>query len=169
MKIGIISDTHGFIDDKVIKHLQGCDEIWHGGDWGSGVEERLESIAPLRGVYGNIDGQHIRTRFPKFLAFGIEGFRVLMTHIIGSGTRIGEETHQHIERNKPDILIHGHSHILKIERNKQFGFIQINPGAAGRHGFHHVRTLVRMDIENKKIREMYVVELGPRAEIGGEL
>lgn len=160
---GVLSDTHGYVDDHMLKHLSGADEIWHAGDFGGiAVADRLQTLGPLRGVYGNIDGQDIRQVFPEFLSFECAGIRVLMTHIGGNPSSYPAQVRNQIRDHRPDLFICGHSHILKVA--PAASCLHLNPGAAGRHGFHHVRTMVLLTIDGGKIRHLDVVELGPRSE-----
>ncbi|MDB5264261.1 MAG: YfcE family phosphodiesterase [Adhaeribacter sp.] len=163
MKIGLISDTHGYLDEQILKHLQECDEIWHAGDFGTAeVSDALAAIAPLRGVYGNIDGQQIRIIHPKTQRFTAAGLDVLMTHIGGYPGKYHPDIRALIRANPPKLFITGHSHILKIMPDKALHLLHINPGAAGRHGFHLMRTLVKFGIQAGKIENLQVVELGKR-------
>lgn len=166
MKIGLISDTHHFLDPQVHELFKGCDEIWHAGDFGTiAIADELKTIAPLIGVFGNIDGFDIRSEYPQTLDFEREGFRIMMTHIGGNCGRYALTVRGKIESCPPNIFICGHSHILKIARDKQCGnMIFINPGAAGKQGFHHMRTLVTFHLEKGRIFDMQVVNLGPRVE-----
>ncbi|MBF8963947.1 metallophosphoesterase family protein [Pontibacter sp. FD36] len=165
MKIGLLSDTHDYMDDQILRHLADRDEIWHAGDFGTAmVAERLSEVAPLRGVYGNIDGQDIRSLYPKVLRFNANGLDVLMTHIGGYPGKYHPDIRQEIKANPPGLYITGHSHILKIMTDKSLNnLLHINPGAAGRHGFHKVRTMVRFAIDNGQVRDLQVIELGKRA------
>jgi len=161
MKIGLISDTHSYFDPKIKEYFADCDEIWHAGDFGnSSIVDELKKIAPVRGVYGNIDGQDIRYEYPHDLRFEIEGLDVLMTHIGGNPGRYAIPVRKIIETNPPDVFICGHSHILKIARDKNGGnFLFINPGAAGRHGFQVQRTIVRFEISDGSITNLEVIIL----------
>jgi len=164
MKIGLISDTHSYLDDQILWHLQDCDEIWHAGDFGTlTISDRLATLAPLRGVYGNIDDQQIRSLHPKVQRFNLNGTDVLMTHIGGYPGKYHPDIRAEIKANPPDLFISGHSHILKIMPDKSLPkLLHINPGAAGRHGFHNVRTLVKFNLAAGKITNLQVVELGKR-------
>ena len=164
MKIGLLSDTHSYLDDQILRHLQDCDEIWHAGDFGTvSVSETLAAAAPLRGVYGNIDDQQIRSLHPKVNRFNVHGLEVLITHIGGYPGKYHPEIKNEIKANPPHLFISGHSHILKIMPDKRLpGLLHINPGAAGRHGFHTVRTLVKFTLVAGKITNLQVVELGKR-------
>jgi len=168
-KIGIISDTHGYLDERIIHHLKDRDEIWHAGDWGGiEVSDKLAAIAELKGVYGNIDGREIRLSYPKVLRFNCEGIHVLMTHIGGYPGKYAQDIRDEIKSNPPNLFICGHSHIVKIMRDPKSGLLHINPGAAGKSGFHKVRTLVLLDIEGSQIKNLRVVELGPKSDIASE-
>ena len=164
MKIGLLSDTHSYLDDRILRHLQPCDEIWHGGDFGDvAVSEALAALAPLRGVYGNIDDQQIRLLHPKVQRFTAAGLDVLMTHIGGYPGRYHPDIRPQIKAKPPQLFISGHSHILRIMPDKTAPpLLHINPGAAGRQGFHRVRTLVKFEIQEGRILNLQVVELGPR-------
>ncbi|MHA6248033.1 metallophosphoesterase family protein [Pontibacter sp. CAU 1760] len=164
-KIGLLSDTHSYLDDQILRLLSDRDEIWHAGDFGTAeVSERLSAIAPLRGVYGNIDGADVRQLYPKVERFAVEGLDVLMTHIGGYPGKYHPDVRELIKANPPQLYITGHSHILKVMPDKKLGnLLHINPGAAGKHGFHKVRTMVRFAIENGKIQDLQVIELGKRA------
>ncbi len=164
MKIGLLSDTHGFLDPAVFKHFAECDEIWHAGDIGDfSVYEELKKYKPLRGVFGNIDGTRIRNEFPEIQKFEVEGVRIFMIHIGGYPGSYAKNIKEKLIRYKPHLFISGHSHILKVQRDPKINnMLHINPGAAGKYGFHVVRTLVRFDINNGKISNLEVIELGPR-------
>ncbi|MDG1477155.1 MAG: metallophosphoesterase family protein [Vicingaceae bacterium] len=163
MRIGLISDTHGYLDPKVEKYFKECDEIWHLGDVGNiDVIKELTKIKPVRGVYGNIDGQDIRKVFPKELKFKCEEVKVWLVHIGGYPNRYAKDVKKRIEFNAPDLFITGHSHILKVMYDKKLNLLHINPGAAGKSGFHKVKTLVRFTIDQKEIKDLEVIELGPK-------
>ncbi len=164
-RIGLISDTHGHHDERIAHYLSECDEIWHAGDIGTpAVSDELSKIKPYRAVYGNIDGDVLRRMHPVEQHFTLEGFTVWMTHIAGTPGRYSKGIPDLIRLRKPNLLICGHSHILKVERDKRFNFLYMNPGAAGIHGFHKVRTLLRFTLNAGKIEDLEVVELGPRAK-----
>ncbi|MBC5773170.1 metallophosphoesterase family protein [Pontibacter sp. KCTC 32443] len=165
MKIGLLSDTHSYIDDQIIRLLTGCDEIWHAGDFGSiEVSDRLNQIAPLRGVYGNIDDATIRLVHPKVNRFIVEGLDVMMTHIGGYPGKYHPDVRNEIKANPPQLYITGHSHILKVMTDNSLkNLLHLNPGAAGKHGFHTMRTMMRFDINNGKVENLQVIELGKRA------
>lgn len=162
--IGIISDTHGYVDDRILHYLAKSDEIWHAGDIGDpGVISSLETIAPVRAVYGNIDGGSLRQVYPLDAVFQTGGLQVYITHIAGTPGRYPARVAQKIREVKPAVFVCGHSHICVVKQNPAFGLLHINPGAAGMHGFHKVRTLIRMTIDSGTIGKLEVVELGPRS------
>lgn len=164
MKIGILSDTHGYLDEKVFDYFKECDEIWHAGDVGDiAVTDKLKGFKKLRCVYGNIDGGEVRKEFKETIRFVAGGLVVLMTHIGGKPYVYPPNIRFELDRNPPDIFVCGHSHILKVGYDKKLNFLYINPGACGKHGFHKVRTLIRFEIVNKEMRNMEVIELGIRA------
>lgn len=164
MKVAIISDTHGYLDAQIKKHLASCDEIWHAGDLGgSGLVEELEAIRPTRGVYGNIDGDEVRKAWPEWLEWNCEGLKIVMLHIGGRPPRYARDVLPALKRKRPDVFICGHSHILCVKRDPVNGWMYINPGAAGRHGFHKVRTLLLLEVEGGALKDLKVVELGSRS------
>lgn len=158
-KIGLLSDTHGWLNPKVFDFFKDCDEIWHVGDIGSAdVANALSTFKPLRAVYGNIDGQEIRQMFPKVQIFSVEDVKVIMTHIGGYPNRYEAGIKDLIIQEKPDIFISGHSHILKVMNDHNLHLLHINPGAAGNSGFHKVITMIRFQIDGKNISNMEVYE-----------
>jgi putative phosphoesterase len=160
VRIGLISDTHGFLDDSVFKHFKDCDEIWHAGDFGTiELGDKLAEFKPLRGVYGNIDGKELRQTFPGNLRFSIEGLDVWITHIGGYPDRYSMPVKKEIYSNPPDLFICGHSHILKVIFDKKINCLHLNPGAAGKQGWHKVRTLMRFAIDEGKVKDLEVIEL----------
>jgi len=160
-RIGLLSDTHGWWDERYAKHFAECDEIWHAGDIGSMLlVERLQEIAPLRAVYGNIDGGDVRRMFTEVYRFRCEEVEVVMTHIGGYPGRYSPNIYKLLVKNPPQLFISGHSHILKVMYDRQLGCLHINPGAAGIQGFQTVRTLVRFTVDGKEIKDLEVVELG---------
>jgi putative phosphoesterase len=165
MKIGLLSDTHSYLDDRILALLQGCDEIWHAGDFGTAaVSERLAEVAPIRGVYGNIDAADVRALHPKNLRFDCEGLDVLMTHIGGYPGKYAPEVRAMLKEHPPGLFICGHSHILKVMPDPKNGnLLHLNPGAAGRHGFHQMRTMLRFEVLAGKVQHLQVIELGKRA------
>ncbi len=159
-RIGLLSDTHGWWDERYAKHFAECDEIWHAGDIGSMLlVERLQEIAPLRAVYGNIDGGDVRRMFTEVYRFRCEEVEVVMTHIGGYPGHYSPAIYKKLVANPPQLFISGHSHILKVMYDKQLGCLHINPGAAGIQGFQTVRTLVRFTVDGKEIKDLEVVEL----------
>ncbi len=159
-RIGILSDTHSWWDEKFAHHFADCDEIWHAGDIGNEIIiNRLEEICPVRAVYGNIDGQEIRHRFSEVLRFTIEECTVLMKHIGGYPGKYDPSIRAEIYKEHPKLFIAGHSHILKIQHDKLIDTLHINPGAAGRQGWQHVRTLVKLTIDGKDFKDIEVIEL----------
>lgn len=159
-KIGLLSDTHAYWDEKFRQYFAGCDEIWHAGDIGNmTILNQLETIAPVRAVYGNVDDHHLRTICPKILRFRIEEIEVLLTHIGGYPGRYAPEIRQEIYANPPKLFVCGHSHILKVMYDKSLQMLCVNPGAAGKYGFHQVRTLMRFVIDGNDIKNLEVIEL----------
>jgi len=166
MRIGIISDTHSYLDPSVFKYFSQCDEIWHAGDIGTlDVLQQLEAFKPTMSVFGNIDGHEVRAASPEDQVFVREGKKILMTHIAGSLPRYNPRVRDLIKTHQPDVLVCGHSHLLKVQPDKAKNLLFINPGAAGRHGFHKIKTLLRLEIQEGKIQNLEVVELGPRGQI----
>ena len=160
MKVGLLSDTHGWWDEKFLELFESSDEIWHAGDIGSvEVAEKLAAFRPFRAVYGNIDGQEIRRMFPQVNRFTVEGTEVLIKHIGGYPGKYDPSIIGSLMARPPKLLISGHSHILKVKYDKTLDMLHINPGAAGRSGFHKVRTLVRFVIDNGMFKDLEVVEL----------
>ncbi|HMK24507.1 MAG TPA: metallophosphoesterase family protein [Chitinophagaceae bacterium] len=164
-RIGLISDTHGFLDEAVFKHFEKCNEIWHAGDFGKGVADRLNpasggSRKVIRGVFGNIDDAAIRNEFPEQLVFMCEEVKVLMRHIGGSPPRYNPETKKELALHKPQLFISGHSHILKVMYDEKINCLHMNPGAAGWHGWQKVRTIIRFVIDGKEMKDCEVIELG---------
>ncbi len=159
-RIGLLSDTHGLLDERVFRHFATCDEVWHAGDWGAmDVVRRLQAFKPVRGVWGNIDGQDIRQLFPRHNRFRCEEVDVWMTHIGGYPGRYDRSVMPGIFRQPPRLFISGHSHILKVKYDRSLGLLHINPGAAGRYGFHLVQTLVRFEIDGSNIQNLEIIEL----------
>lgn len=163
LRIGLLSDTHGYWDERYLKHFESCDEIWHAGDIGSlELAERLATFRPFRAVYGNIDGQDIRIRYPESNRFTADGADVLMKHIGGYPGKYDPSIRGQILVHPPKLFISGHSHILKIKYDKTLGLLHINPGAAGKYGFHTVRTLVRFTINEGNFYDLEVIELNDK-------
>lgn len=169
-KIGLLSDTHSFLDESLFTHFQDCDEIWHAGDIGDpAVADRLEAFKPFKAVFGNIDQPSIRRRYPEHLRFECEGLDVWITHIGGYPGKYNQRVRESIRFNPPGLFICGHSHILKVMHDKKLGLLHLNPGACGKEGFHKMRTAMRFEIENGTIRQLEVIELGLRGAIAGHL
>lgn len=170
MKIGLLSDTHGYLDEPIFKHLADCDELWHAGDIGNtAVAEQLAAFKPLQAVYGNIDGQEIRLMYPEDLWLEREGLSVLITHIGGYPPRYNPRVKQILSQRQPHIFVCGHSHILKVMRDpKRNHMLCLNPGAAGRYGFHKIRTMLKFELKQQKIMNMQVIELGKRAALSSD-
>jgi len=161
-RIGLISDTHGFLDEKVVEHFRNCDEVWHIGDFGPAVYEKLKAFKQLRAVYGNIDEQDIRSVFREQEVFMCEEVKVMIRHIGGSPTRYNPETRKELVIHRPQLFISGHSHILKVMYDSTINCLHMNPGAAGKHGWHKVRTIIRFVIDGKEMKDCEVIELGKR-------
>ena len=158
-KILLISDTHGYFDKKIIKYANKVDEIWHAGDIGDiSVTDKLKQIKPLKGVYGNIDDQKIRTEFPLHNRFICEKVNVWITHIGGYPKRYNPKILEELKSNSPDLFICGHSHILKVINDKELDLLHMNPGAIGKYGLHRVRTMIQFEINGKKIENLSVIE-----------
>ncbi len=159
-RIGLISDTHHYIDENILDHLKECDEIWHIGDFGTiAVAEKISAIKPLKGVYGNIDGTDIRSIYPEQLVFMCEDVKVMLRHIGGYPPKYNPPTKKEILLHQPQLFISGHSHILKIMYDEKLQCLHMNPGAAGKQGWHKVRTLIRFTIDGKDIKDCEVIEL----------
>lgn len=159
-KIGLLSDTHSYWDQKYVKYFSDCDEIWHAGDIGSiDLALQFEKLKPFRAVFGNIDDAKIRLSYPEYLRFSLEDVDVLMTHIGGYPGKYKPEVEQILRINPPKLFICGHSHILKIVYDKKYNCLVINPGAAGKYGFHEVRTLVKFSLDSGNIKDLDVIEL----------
>ena len=159
-RIGLLSDTHGYWDERYLKYFEECDEIWHAGDIGSKeVMDRLMDFKPFRGVYGNIDGQDIRKILPEINRFMLEGADILIKHIGGYPGKYDSQIKKILNISAPTLFISGHSHILKVKYDKEYGMLHINPGAAGKYGFHTVRTIVRFSIEQGNFSDLEVIEL----------
>lgn len=161
-KIGLISDTHGYLDDAVYKYFDSCDEIWHAGDFGPDVAPKLADFKPLRGVYGNIDDKIIREEFPEHLRFSCEELDVWMTHIGGYPGKYAPNVKSVIYTKPPGLFISGHSHILKVMFDPKINCMHINPGAAGKSGWHQKKTLIRFCVTEKKIHTLEAIEIGLR-------
>jgi putative phosphoesterase len=168
MKIGLISDTHSYLDPKVFEHFRNCDEVWHAGDIGTMVlADELEKFKPLRAVYGNIDDKDLQVRFPEDLWMDIEGVSVWMTHIGGAPPNYNPRVKKMLKVRTPQLFICGHSHVLRIGRDGALNnMLYVNPGAAGQQGFHAMKTIVRFEVVAKEIKNMEVIELGKRGQPG---
>ncbi len=165
-KVLLLSDTHGYIDERILHYAGMVDEIWHAGDIGPlNVTDELSKLKPLRAVYGNIDDAKARTEFPLDLHFECGGVRVYMTHIGGYPGKYPARIKEGLMLSKPDVFICGHSHILKVQYDHQFQCMTMNPGAAGIHGFHEMRTMLRFEIDKGKLQHLEVIELGKRGTI----
>ena len=159
----MLSDTHGHMDETILKYAAQADEVWHAGDIGNlSVTDRLKELKPVRGVFGNIDDHVIQKEFPENNRFMCEGVDVWITHIGGYPNRYNVRVRDEIRSNPPRLFICGHSHILKVMHDKKLGLLHMNPGACGKHGFHQVRTMLRFVIDGEKISDLEVVELGKR-------
>ena len=162
-KILLLSDTHGFIDDQILKYVKQADEVWHAGDIGiTKVTDTIKALKPLRAVYGNIDGTDIRAEFPLNNRFLCEDVDVWITHIGGYPNRYDVRVRDEITQNPPKIFISGHSHILKVQFDKKLNLLHLNPGAVGKHGFHKVRTMLRFCIDGSDIKNLEIIELEKR-------
>ncbi len=162
-KILLLSDTHSYIDDAILKYVKQADEVWHAGDIGDlKVTDAIKSLKPLRGVYGNIDDAKARLEFPEHNRFMCEGVDVWITHIGGYPPKYNLRVSETIKINPPRLFICGHSHILKVMPDKKLNLIHMNPGAVGKHGFHKVRTMLRFTIDGKKIDNLEVIEFPVR-------
>jgi|TARA_B100000497_G_scaffold121270_1_gene150795 putative phosphoesterase len=158
-KILLISDTHGYIDDRIIQYAKESDETWHAGDIGElKVVDELKKVTTLRAVHGNIDNSKIRAEYAENLRFKIEDMKIWITHIGGYPNKYNQRIRQEIYTDPPDIFICGHSHILKVINDNKLNLLHINPGAIGKHGFHHVRTMIRFEIIKSKIQNLEVIE-----------
>ena len=163
-RIGLMSDTHGFIDPKIYDYFKDVDEIWHAGDVGDvTVIDELRKFKPVRGVYGNIDATDVRMEFPEFNRFRCEDVEVLITHIAGKPGKYSKPAFDELEKNgAPKLFICGHSHILLVKNDPRFNMLWMNPGACGFKGFHQVKTVLRFSITGDRIHDLEVIELGKR-------
>lgn len=162
-RIGLISDTHNFLDDAVFRHFKNCDEIWHAGDFGTAkIAEALQKTKPLRGVYGNIDGNDIRNDYPETGIWTCEQVKVVMLHIGGYPPKYNAKSKALILEHRPQLFISGHSHILKVMFDDTQHCLHMNPGAAGKYGWHAVRILIRFAIDGNDIKDCEVIELGKK-------
>lgn len=162
-KILLLSDSHSYIDDRILKYASQADEVWHCGDFGSmDVIEQLEKIKPLKGVYGNIDDAKIRSEFPEVNRFFCEKLEVLMIHIGGYPGKYTQLTKKEITEKAPKLFISGHSHILKAMYDEKNSLLHLNPGACGKQGWHKMRTMMRFVVDGEEIKDLEIIELGPR-------
>lgn len=165
-RIGLLSDTHGYLDTAIFSYFEECDEIWHAGDIGTlDVVDQLEAFKPFKAVYGNIDGAEFRSFLPLNLRFEVEGVDVFITHIGGYPGRYNKRVREILQKDPPKLYICGHSHILKVMPDKKLDLLHINPGACGQHGFHKIRTIVRFSLEAGLVKDLEVIELGKRGSI----
>ena len=167
VKVGLLSDTHGYLDPKVFQHFKDCDELWHAGDIGTlALAEALENFKPLKAVYGNIDDKKLQSKFPEDLFFRCEEINVWITHIGGVPPTYNSRIKKILKTHIPNLFICGHSHVLRIKRDPNFNnMLYVNPGAAGNQGFHSMKTLIRFDVNGNAIQNMEVVELGRRGAL----
>ncbi len=166
MKIGLLSDTHSHLEPSVFDYFKECDEVWHAGDIGDKrIIESLQAFKPIKVVYGNIDTLELQRTLPEDYWFECEGSTVLLTHIGGAPPHYNPRIKKILKARIPDILICGHSHILRVSRDPAYNMLYINPGAAGNHGFHHIKTIMRFEIVQKEIKNMEVIELGKRGQL----
>jgi uncharacterized protein len=162
-RIGLISDTHNYLDKAVFDYFKDCDEIWHAGDFGTDVvANELSSFKPLKGVYGNVDGYDIRRIYPEKLRWKCEGVEVFMTHIGGYPPKYNPAVKKELTEHPAQLFICGHSHILKVMYDKDLDCLHMNPGAAGVYGWHKIRTVIRFAIDGKEIKDCEVIELSER-------
>ena len=162
-KILLLSDTHSHIDETILKYVRQADEVWHAGDIGDlVVTDTIKKIKPLRAVFGNIDDDKARMEFPLHNRFMCEGVDVWITHIGGYPGKYNQIIRTEIKQNPPKLFICGHSHILKVQFDKELNLLHMNPGACGIHGFHQVRTMLRFEIEGDKIQNLEVIEIGKK-------
>lgn len=158
-----MSDTHGYLDEQIMKFVKQADEVWHAGDIGSlTITDALKKIKPLRAVYGNIDGKDIRAEFPLDNKFILESVSVWITHIGGYPNKYNYRVREALKTNPPKLFICGHSHILKVQYDKKLNLLHLNPGAVGKHGFHTVRTMLRFELDDGEIKNMEIIELSKR-------
>ena len=163
-KILLISDTHGYIDDKILSYCKLADEVWHAGDIGSiEVIDKIKQLKPFKGVCGNIDNHLIRNELPIDQRFSCENIEVWITHIGGYPSRYSKRISERLKSEKIDLFICGHSHILRVMNDKKHDLLHINPGAIGKHGFHHKRTMVRFEIDGKRIENLEIIEFNRKS------
>ena len=166
IKIGLLSDTHGHLDERIFHHLESVDEIWHAGDVGStNVIDQLRDFKPTVGVFGNIDSADVRLEFPEFQRFQREGVDVLMTHIGGKPGKYYPKAHAVISDNPPKLFVCGHSHILLVKNDPRYNMLCMNPGACGISGFHNMRTMLRFALHDDCVEQLEIIELGKRGKV----
>jgi len=159
IKIGLLSDTHGHLDDKMLNFLKSVDEVWHAGDIGNDqILQQFKNSKPVRAVYGNIDNQMLRLEYPEIAIFNVENIKVVLTHIGGYPKKYAQGIRKLLQEEKPGLFISGHSHILKVIYDNELELLHINPGAAGIYGVHQVRTMVRFTIDGEKIKDLEIWE-----------
>ena len=162
-KILLLSDTHSYMDDKILNYCKKSDEVWHAGDIGSNtVTDKIKQVAQLRAVYGNIDDKNIRAEFSLDNLFTIENIPVWITHIGGYPYRYDQRIRENINKNPPKLFISGHSHILKVQFDKKLNLLHLNPGSVGKYGIHKVRTMLRFEVDNKEIKNLEIIEIEKR-------
>ena len=162
-KILLLSDTHSYIDDQILKFVKQADEVWHAGDIGNlTVTDTLKKLKPLKAVFGNIDDADARSEFPLDLKFSIENVPVWITHIGGYPNKYNLRIREAIAKNPPKIFISGHSHILKVQYDKKLNLLHLNPGAAGKYGFHTIRTMLRFELDKGEIKNLEIIELATK-------
>lgn len=163
MRIGLLSDSHGLLDDAIFKYFEGCDEVWHAGDFGDKqILDRLRAFKPTRGVFGNIDGEALRAELTEDLEWDCQGLRVYMTHIGGYPGRWDARARRELKRRRPGLFVCGHSHVLRVMRDVSLGLVYLNPGACGHKGWHTMRTALRFSIIDGQAGGVEAIELGPR-------
>jgi uncharacterized protein len=166
MRIGLLSDTHGHLESSVFEYFKDCDEVWHAGDLGDGVLEALHQFKPIRAVYGNIDSRELQHTLPEDVWFTYDGIVFFMTHIGGAPPNYNPRVKAILKKRTPNVFICGHSHILRVKRDPALSnMLYLNPGAAGNHGFHTIKTLLRFEISEGQVKNMEVIELGKRGQL----
>jgi putative phosphoesterase len=169
VRIGLLSDTHGFLDEAVFSYFAECDEVWHAGDFGSiAVVRALREFKPLRGVAGNVDGADVRAEAPRDLEWDCGGVLVYMTHIGGYPGNYDARAKKELAKRRPGLFVCGHSHILRVSRDPGLGLVHLNPGACGHHGWHTMRTMLRFSVVEGKVGDVEAIELGPRGRKPGK-